>query len=89
MEGVTFGYAYHLPSGGCMMRIRNVLSQFSDVFSEFNRYLAPAYHHDRCERSVPMRHYSMHKRELVMVFLAFFACLGLVIFIGLTGKNSR
>uniref|UniRef100_A0A8D8PY66 Transmembrane protein 181 n=2 Tax=Cacopsylla melanoneura TaxID=428564 RepID=A0A8D8PY66_9HEMI len=85
MEGVTFGYAYHMPSGGCMMRIRNVLSQFSDVFSEFNRYLAPAYHHDRCERSVPMRLYSMHKRELVMVFLAFFACLGLVIFIGLTG----
>ncbi|KAI5749898.1 hypothetical protein M8J76_011258 [Diaphorina citri] len=94
MEGVTFGYAYQLPSGGCVMRIRNMLSQFSDVFSEFNRYLAPAYHHDRCERqvsnlpvlkSVPMRLYSMHKRELVVVFLAFFACLGLVVFIGLTG----
>lgn len=67
------------------MRIRNSLSQFSDLFSEFNKYIAPAVHHDRCERSVHMRLYSMHKREFVMVFLGFFACFGLGIFIGLAG----
>nr|XP_018915872.1 PREDICTED: transmembrane protein 181 [Bemisia tabaci]XP_018915873.1 PREDICTED: transmembrane protein 181 [Bemisia tabaci] len=85
MDSSNLGYAYQLPTGGCMMKIRNVLSQFSDLFSEFNRYIAPAYHHDRCERSVQMRLYSMHKREFCMVFLAFFISLGLAIFIGLAG----
>lgn len=32
-----------------------------------------------------MRLYSMHKREFVMVFVAFFACFGLGLFIGLAG----
>lgn len=36
-------------------------------------------------RSVQMRLYSMHKREFVMVFVAFFACFGLAVFIGLAG----
>lgn len=76
---------YHLPSGGLVTRIRNSLSSFSDLFSEFNKYIAPAYHHDRCERSVHMRLYSMNKREFVMAILAFFACFILAIFIGLAG----
>lgn len=79
------GYSYHLPTGGLLLRIRNTLSQFSDLFSEFNKYIAPAYHHDRCERSVHMRLYSMHKREFVMAFLGFLTCFGLGIFIGLAG----
>ena len=33
-----------------------------------------------------MRLYSMHKREFVMVIVAFFACFGLAVFIGLAGK---
>ncbi|KAL9695920.1 hypothetical protein quinque_015205 [Culex quinquefasciatus] len=78
------GYSYVTP-GGMFLRLRNSLSQFSDLFSEFNKYIAPAYHHDRCERSVHMRLYSMNKREFVVVFLAFFACFGLGIFIGLAG----
>lgn len=79
------GYSYHMPSGGLFLRLKSSLSQFSDLFSEFNRYIAPAYHHDRCERSVHMRLYSMHKREFVMVFLGFFTCFGLGIIIGLAG----
>lgn len=50
MDSPGLGYSYHLPSAGWNLRIRNVLSQFSDLFSEFNKYIAPAYHHDRCER---------------------------------------
>lgn len=84
-DSTGLGYAYHLPSGGICLRIRNALSQFSDLFSEFNKYIAPAYHHDRCERSVHMRLYSMNKREFVMAILAFFACFGMGIFIGLAG----
>jgi len=40
-------------------------------------------------RSVQMRLYSMHKREFVMVFVAFFACFGLAIFIGLAGEYQQ
>lgn len=50
LDGVGLGYSYHLPSGGWALKIRSVLSQFSDLFSEFDKYIAPAYHHDRCER---------------------------------------
>ncbi|XP_066592166.1 transmembrane protein 181 [Prorops nasuta] len=83
--GLESGYAYHIASERWNNKIRNILSQFSDIFSEFNTYIAPAYHHDRCERSVQMRLYSMHKRQLVMVFVVFLACLGISIFFGLTG----
>lgn len=78
-------YSYHLPTGGLILRVRNFLSQFSDLFSEFNKYIAPAFHHDRCERSAHMRLYTMHKREFLVVFLAFFAGFALAIFIGLAG----
>ncbi|XP_050303960.1 transmembrane protein 181 [Anthonomus grandis grandis] len=84
-DTTNLGYAYQLPSGGLSVKIRNVLSQFSDIFSEFDKYIAPAYHHDRCERSVQMRLYSMHKREFVLIFVLFFVCLGFTIFIGLAG----
>ncbi|CAH2105894.1 unnamed protein product [Euphydryas editha] len=87
MDTTNVGYSYHLPTGGWNYKIRNTLSQFSDLFSEFNKYIAPAYHHDRCERSVQMRIYSMHKGEFVMVFIAFFACFGLGVFIGLAGPS--
>lgn len=49
-DHTTFGYAYQLPSGGWIAKARSALSQFSDIFSEFDKYIAPAYHHDRCER---------------------------------------
>lgn len=36
-------------------------------------------------RSVQMRLYTMHKREFVLIFSAFFASFGLFLFIGLAG----
>lgn len=41
---------------------------------------------DSLSRSVQMKLYTMHKREFVMVFIGFFTCLGLAIFIGIAGK---
>lgn len=49
-NGDGLGYSYHLPAGGWSLRLRNILSQFCELFSEFDKYIAPAYHHDRCER---------------------------------------
>lgn len=79
------GHIYQLPPGGFCLRLKNFLTQFSDLFSEFNKYIAPAYHHDRCERSVHMRLYSMHKQEFVVVLIGFFTCFLLGILIGLAG----
>lgn len=84
-DDVNLGYSYHLPTSGFRLQIRNSLAQFSDLFSEFNKYIAPAYHHDRCERSVHMRLYGMHKREFVMIFAGLFAMVCLATFIGLAG----
>nr|CAG4651694.1 EOG090X03I5 [Triops cancriformis] len=87
MEGDAFGYKFQTPAGlhKVLSEARNASSQCCDLFGEFSRYVAPAYHHDRCERSVQMRLYSMHKREFVVVFVAFFACFGIGAFIGLAG----
>ncbi|XP_034244090.1 transmembrane protein 181 [Thrips palmi] len=84
-QAANIGYAYRTPSSGWAARVRHVLVQFSDYFSEFNRYIAPAYHHDRCERSVQMRLYTMHKRELMVVILTFVACVFLAVLVGLCG----
>lgn len=36
-----------------------------------------------------MRLYTMHKREFGLVFLAFFACFGMGVFIGLAGNSDE
>ncbi|XP_050534348.1 transmembrane protein 181 [Daktulosphaira vitifoliae] len=79
--------SYSLPTGSCLMIVRSLVSQFNDLFSDFNRYISPAYHHDRCERSVHMRLYSMNKREFIMIFVILLTAMGLVLFIGLTGPS--
>nr|CAG4643825.1 EOG090X03I5 [Lepidurus arcticus] len=87
MERDAFGYKFTTPTGinKVLSEARSASSQCCDLFGEFSRYVAPAYHHDRCERSVQMRLYSMHKREFVVVFAAFFVCFGIGTFIGLAG----
>lgn len=80
----NLGFSYNFPNAGFMSKVRTSLGQFGDVFSEFNKFMSPQY--DRCERSVAMRIYSMNKREILIVFLSFFACFGLGILIGLAGK---
>ena len=118
MDSEPFGGDLNFTLRGSFGKARSQLSQFCDFFSDFSRHIAPAYHHDRCERysiisysylefffffilifflffffnlkivnrSVQMRLYSMHKREFGLVFLAFFACIGVGVFIGLAGN---
>ena len=40
---------------------RGSSSGFSDLFSEFTKHISPAFNHERPERSVQMRLYTMHK----------------------------
>ncbi|GAB6032821.1 hypothetical protein CHUAL_012023 [Chamberlinius hualienensis] len=83
MERSNVDFTFHTPNW--TLKMKSSLSQFSDLFSEFSKYIAPAYHHDSCERSVQMRLYTMHKREFFLVFIVFLACFWLFIFIGLAG----
>ncbi|CAG0913304.1 unnamed protein product [Notodromas monacha] len=66
-------------------RLHAFFSSFTDLFSKFGRYIAPAYHHDRCERSVQMRLYSMNKQEFALVFLVFFGLYACAVVIGIAG----
>nr|CAG4644664.1 EOG090X03I5 [Leptodora kindtii] len=85
MDDQDFHFDSDFSASKFFNRLRSQLSQVCDLFSAFGRHIAPAYHHDRCERSVQMRLYSMHKREFGLVFVAFFASLALACFIGLAG----
>ncbi|XP_064603964.1 transmembrane protein 181-like [Liolophura sinensis] len=82
MDGFTESFS---DGAGCSLSLRAGLSQFSDVFSAFGNYIAPTYHHDRCERSVQMRLYALNKRHFVVVFAAFFISFGISVLIGLAG----
>ena len=43
------GFSFH-GEGSVGGGLRGLLGQVGDLFSHFSRHLAPAYHHDRCER---------------------------------------
>nr|CAG4636043.1 EOG090X03I5 [Eubosmina coregoni]SVE69704.1 EOG090X03I5 [Eubosmina coregoni] len=69
---------------GSLGKARSQMGQFCDFFSDFSR-AAPAYHHERVERSIQMKLYALNKRQFCLVFVAFFACFGMSVFIGLAG----
>lgn len=41
---------YYFNSAFLKMKLRSACNQFSDLFSEFSKFIAPTYYHDRCER---------------------------------------
>ncbi|XP_069103871.1 transmembrane protein 181-like isoform X1 [Argopecten irradians] len=79
----NYSFSFHTPSW--TDNARAFLSQFSDVFSAFSKYISPSYYHDRCERSVQMRLYSLSKRQFVSVFVIFFFCFGITVMVGVAG----
>ncbi|GAB1604756.1 transmembrane protein 181-like isoform X1 [Argonauta hians] len=83
MDSTEYTFSYASPSW--IDSIRAFLSQFSNVFSAFSPHIAPTYQHDRCERSVQMRLYSLSKRQFVLVFATFFCCFGVSVLIGVAG----
>ncbi|XP_070568299.1 transmembrane protein 181-like isoform X4 [Ptychodera flava] len=80
----NLGYtSYHSPSW--IAKLRSALLQFTGLFSAFESYIAPQYHHDRVYRSVQMRLYTLTKRQFVVVFGAFFVCFFITVLIGVAG----
>ena len=62
-------------------------SGLSDVFSHFTRHIAPSYHHERPERSLQMRLYTMQKGQHLLMAIMF-ACLFLIaVLMGMAGPR--
>ncbi|XP_065580770.1 transmembrane protein 181-like [Artemia franciscana] len=55
--------------------------------SNFSRYIAPSYCHDRAERSAQMRLYSLKKGDFGLLFTGLFGLLGVALFIGIAGPS--
>uniref|UniRef100_UPI00398ECF92 transmembrane protein 181 isoform X2 n=1 Tax=Pristiophorus japonicus TaxID=55135 RepID=UPI00398ECF92 len=56
------------------------------AFMDLKEDLTP-YKDDRYYRIAPMRLYTLSKRHFVLVFVVFFICFGLIVFIGIAGPE--
>ncbi|XP_028653545.1 transmembrane protein 181 isoform X1 [Erpetoichthys calabaricus] len=57
-----------------------------EAYNELKEDLTP-YRDDRYYRLAPMRLYTLSKRHFVLVFIVFFICFGLTVFIGIAGPK--
>lgn len=62
-------------------------SFFGDVFSAFARHISPAYNHERPDRSVQMRLYTMHKGQHLLIFIMFLCLFFIAVLMGLAGPS--
>ena len=70
---------------------RNPGSGFSyyigDLFSTFSKHISPAFHHERPDRSVQMRLYTMHKGQHLLIFIMFLCLFFIAVLMGLAGPS--
>ena len=70
---------------------RNPGSGFSyyigDLFSTFSKHISPAFHHERPDRSVQMRLYTMHKGQHLLIFIMFLCLFFIAVPMGLAGPS--
>merc|ERR1711997_592871 len=59
----------------------------SDLFSSFTRHISPAFNHERPDRSVQMRLYTMHKGQHLLIFIMFLCLFFIAILMGLAGPR--
>ena len=56
-------------------------------FSEFTRHISPAFNHERPERSVQMRLYTMHKGQHLLIFIMFLCLFLIALLMGMAGPR--
>ena len=67
--------------------VRSGFNHFSDLFSEFTRHIAPSYHHERPERSIQMRLYTLHKGQYLLIFIMFLCLFFIALLMGMAGPR--
>ncbi|XP_032839001.2 transmembrane protein 181 isoform X4 [Tyto alba] len=66
--------------------VKRFCRRVRETYREIKEDLTP-YKDDRYYRLAPMRLYTLSKRHFVLVFVVFFVCFGLTVFIGIAGPN--
>ncbi|XP_039386969.1 transmembrane protein 181 isoform X1 [Mauremys reevesii] len=75
--------AFETPLCGELKRFYRTVKE---TYKEISEDLTP-YKDDRYYRLAPMRLYTLSKRHFVLVFVVFFICFGLTVFIGIAGPS--
>lgn len=78
------GQGHH---GSSRNRVREGFNHFSDLFSEFTKHISPAFNHERPERSVQMRLYTMHKGQHLLIFIMFLCLFLIALLMGMAGPK--
>ncbi|CAH2251454.1 transmembrane 181 isoform X1 [Pelobates cultripes] len=65
---------------------KDFCKKIREAYKELKEDLTP-YRDDHFYRLAPMRLYTLSKRHFVLVFVVFFICFGLTVFIGIAGPN--
>ena len=63
------------------------IEALTDLFSNFTKHISPAPSHERPERSVQMRLYTMQKRHFLLCFTIFFCLFCISVLIGMASPN--
>ena len=72
------------------MKIKVTINLFDNstlIFSEFTRHISPAFNHERPERSVQMRLYTMHKGQHLLIFIMFLCLFLIALLMGMAGPR--
>ncbi|KAL4676219.1 hypothetical protein H8959_010364, partial [Pygathrix nigripes] len=65
--------------------LKHLCRRLREAYRELKEDLTP-FKDDRYYRLAPMRLYTLSKRHFVLVFVVFFICFGLTVFVGIRGK---
>ena len=74
-------------SPGAPNNIKSGFNHLNDLFSEFTKHIAPSYHHERPERSIQMRLYTMHKGQHLLIFIMFLCLFFIALLMGMAGPR--
>uniref|UniRef100_A0A2K6FKN9 Transmembrane protein 181 n=1 Tax=Propithecus coquereli TaxID=379532 RepID=A0A2K6FKN9_PROCO len=66
--------------------LKHLCKRLQEAYRELKEDLTP-FKDDRYYRLAPMRLYTLSKRHFVLVFVVFFICFGLTIFVGIRGPK--
>uniref|UniRef100_A0A8D0XDZ1 Transmembrane protein 181 n=1 Tax=Sus scrofa TaxID=9823 RepID=A0A8D0XDZ1_PIG len=66
--------------------LKHLCKRLQEAYRELKEDLTP-FKDDRYYRLAPMRLYTLSKRHFVLVFVVFFVCFGLTVFVGIRGPK--
>uniref|UniRef100_A0A8C3VTY3 Transmembrane protein 181 n=2 Tax=Catagonus wagneri TaxID=51154 RepID=A0A8C3VTY3_9CETA len=66
--------------------LKHLCKRLQEAYRELKEDLTP-FKDDRYYRLAPMRLYTLSKRHFVLVFVVFFVCFGLTVFVGIKGPK--